>query len=210
MFGLIVYLNASPPIMIRNILLLILTLSTLSLFAQEKTYKISGTVSDKPEVRYAQLVSLEKKAVTRVPVANGRFEFNLKKSKELDMRALMLTADSSLTYENYMQETRSRMDDSRMILVEDAEITSGKIVADAVVKGSSLNKDLEDMFATIKSQNFEQYFAEHSDSPVSMLFLKSLAQIGGAGSAFHPYDCKKYFALLSNRLQQSQDGLALA
>lgn len=187
-----------------------LTLSTLSLCAQDKIYKISGTVSDKPEVRYAQLVSLEKKAVTRVPVANGRFEFNLKKSKELDMRALMLTADSSLTYENYMQETRSRTDDSRMILVEDAEITSGKIVADAVVKGSSLNRDLEDMFATIKSRNFEQYFAEHPDSPVSMLFLKSLAQIGGAGSAFHSYDCKKYFALLSNRLQQSQDGLALA
>jgi hypothetical protein len=194
--------------MIRNILLLILTSSTFSLYAQDKTYKISGIVSDKPEVRYAQLVSLEKKAVTTVPVANGRFEFNL--NKELDMRALMLTADSALTYENYMQEARSRTNDSRMILVEDAEITSGKIVADAVVKGSSLNRDLEDMFATIKSRNFEQYFAEHPDSPVSMLFLKSLAQIGGAGSAFHSYDCKKYFALLSNRLQQSPDGLALA
>jgi hypothetical protein len=79
--------------MIRNALLLMLTLSTLSLCAQDKIYKISSTVSDKPEVRYAQLVSLEKKAVTRVPVENGRFEFNLKKSKELDMRALMLTAD---------------------------------------------------------------------------------------------------------------------
>jgi hypothetical protein len=126
------------------------------------------------------------------------------------MRALMLTADSSLTYDNYMQRKRDRTDDSRMILVEDVEITSGKIVANAVVKGSTLNKDLGDMFATIKSQNYEQYFAEHPDSPVSMLFLKSLAQIGAGGSTFYCHDCNKYFRLLSIRLQQSAEGLALA
>lgn len=196
--------------MLKNLLLLIFTACTLSLCAQDKIYKITGTVSDKPEARYAQFVSFEHKAVTRVPIRNGRFEFNLKKNKELDMRALMLTADSSLTYDNYMQQKRNRTDDSRMILVEDVEITSGKIVADAVVKGSTLNKDLGDMFATIKSQNYEQYFAEHPDSPVSMLFLKSLAQIGGGSSAFYSYDCKKYFTLLSSRLQQSTEGLALA
>jgi len=196
--------------MFRNLFFLMLTCCTLTVAAQVKIYKIAGTVDNKPEVKYAQLISFAHKAVTRVPITNGRFEFNMKRIKGLDMRALMLTKDSLLTFDNFMQEKRDRTDDSKTILIEDVEITSGKVFADAVVNGSSLNKDLGDMFETIKSGNFDQYFSAHPDSPVSMLFLKSLAQIGGSDSAFNSYDCKKYFGLLSTRLQQSAEGLELA
>lgn len=143
-------------------------------------------------------------------ITNGRFEFNLKKSRALDMRALILTADSVLSYDDFMQEKRNRTDDSKMIMVDDLEITTGKIVADATVKGSPLNNDLGDMFSTIKTGDYEKYFSDHPDSPVSMLFLKSLAQISRSASASTSFDCKKYFGLLSDRLQQSPDGLFLA
>lgn len=195
--------------MVRNLLLFMFTFCSLYLYAQEKTYKISGNVSEGSPAKYAQLVSLQRKDVTRVPIEQGRFEFILKKDRELDVRALMLTENSLLTFDNYMQEKRSRTNDYKMILVENMEITADKIVADAMVKGSPVNKDLEDMFATINSHKYEQYFAEHPDSPVSLLFLKSLAQIAGGSSGFG-YNCKKYFSLLSDRLQQSPEGLALA
>ena len=193
----------------RNLLLLIFTCCALSLAAQEKLYKISGTVTDNAEAKYAYLVSFYN-SVTKTPIVNGRFEFNLKKDRELDMRALILRADSVMTYDMFMQQKRAQADDSRTILIDNFEVETGKIVATAVVKGSSLNKDLDDMFAAIKSQAFEQYFANHNDSPVALLFLKSLAQIGGGSSMFASYDCKTYYNLLSDRLKQSPDGLLLA
>jgi hypothetical protein len=193
----------------RNLLLFILTCCALSLAAQNEMYKISGVVIDKPEAKYAYLVSFYK-SVTRTPIVNGRFEFNLKKDRELDMRALMIRADSVVTYEMFMQQKSAQADDSRTILIDNLEVETGKIVANALVRGSSLNQDLDDMFATIKSQDYTKYFANHSDSPVSMLFLKSLAQIASGSSMFASYDCKTYYNLLSDRLKQSPDGLLLA
>lgn len=193
----------------KNLLVLILCCCALSLTAQEKTYRISGTVSDNPEAKFAYLVSFYN-SVTRTPVLNGCFELNLKKDRELDMRALMIRKDSVMTYEMFMQQKSIQADDSRTILIDNFEVATGKTVADAVVKGSSLNKDLDDMFATIKSHAYEQYFTDHNDSPVSLLFLKSLAQIGGGSSMFASYDCKKYYSLLSDRLKQSPEGLLLA
>lgn len=193
----------------KRILLSLLTLCSVSLFGQDVIYKISGVVNDKPKAKYAHLISFYKN-VTKVPVINGRFEFNLKRDRELDMRALVLSEDSLITYDAFMQQKRSQADDSRTILIENMEISSGYFVSNAIVKGTQLNKDLEDMFETIKSGAYELYFSNHRDSPVSVLFLKSLAQINTFSSRLTTYNCELYFEMLSDRIKNSPEGKALA
>lgn len=193
----------------KNLLFLLLIFCSLSLAAQDKLYKISGVVSDQPEAKYALIFSLYKKAVFIKPIIDGRFEFNLPRERDVEMCGFMLRADTLIFFEDFASSRRSSPNDTKMIVIDNVELKTAQPISQTILSGSTLNQDLDDMFATIKSKKYEQYFATHADSPISVVFLKSLAQIQASGY-LPEVDSKKYYGLFSERLKQTTEGQALA
>lgn len=178
------------------------------LFSQEQ-FNITGTVTEHPKVKYAYLISFYKD-VARVPIVNGAFQFQVQKIRDLDMRALVLSEDSLYSYEAYMKQKREGSDDGRVIMLENMNINIGFFVANAIINGGPLTKVLDQMFLTIKSGNYGSFFSTHNDSPVSVLFLKSLVTISKSGTLITIKECEHYFGMLTDRIKSSTAGLKLA
>lgn len=63
------------------------------------------------------------------------------------------------------------------------------------------------MFKAIKTKSYAAYFGQYSESPVSLVFLETLAMyVNGEPPLFNGQACKLWYDKLSVRLKNSTKG----
>lgn len=170
-----------------------------NLHSQSLDCKINGVLLEQSPFKYALLNDAKTQKVIFAPIIDGHFKFTIKRQNEFKMVTLFLGEDSLKTYEQSMQDK----DNSRFIAIEDMDITIKADVLGGTVKGGSLNKDIDDMYVVMKSRQFEPFFDQHSDSPVSLVLLKSLIRINEITALQGILDCKLFYNKLSENLKNS-------
>jgi len=183
-----------------NISFLIFIFFTIQgLHSQTLNCKINGILLEQSPFKYALLNDAKTKKVIFAPIIDGHFEFNIERQNEFQMMTLFLGEDSLKTYE----QSRRDKGNSRFIAVEDTYITIKDNVLGATVKGGSMNKDIDDMYKVMSSGQFESFFQQHPNSPVSLVLLKSLIRINEVTWLQGTLNCKLFYNKLSENLKNS-------
>lgn len=191
----------------KNLLLLILTVfTTLSVHSQTQNCKITGTLTDQSFYKYAYIYISKTKELSITPIVANKFQFNINRQKEAILGIMFLGLDSLKTSEDVLQNGISGNRISRLIALEDMDINITENINTAIVSGGNLNKDLDQMSSTSKSLDFKPFFEQHPDSPIALIFLKSLTAISKNHMLAQYVDCKTYFNDLSDRLKNSSEG----
>jgi len=124
--------------------------------------------------------------------------------------SLYFGKDSTRTFE----DARRRFafvdpETSQIALEEGTKISISGSIDDAIVKGGKLNSDLLDMKAAIKSRKYNDYFASHPDSPISITFLQALFTLR-TNEMFIKYsealDYEKIFSSFSSSKKETERG----
>lgn len=124
--------------------------SIQGLYSQTLNRKINGLLINQLPYKYAYLVDLNRKGIIMSPILNKKFHFDVKQDDDFELRKLFLSGDSTENFDTYLQKSRERTLDERLLAIDsDAEIFIRMDVNGATVKGGKYNSDIEDMNATI-------------------------------------------------------------
>lgn len=191
----------------KNLLSLLLTAFTiLSAHSQTQNCKINGTLTDQSFYKYAYLYISKTKELSVTPIVANKFQFNIANQKEAILGIMFLGLDSLKTYDDVIQNGIVGNRISRLIALEDLDIKIDENINTAIINGGSLNKDLDQMSSTSRSLDFKPFFEQHPDSPIALIFLKSLTAISKNHLLAQYVDCKTYYNDLSDRLKNSSEG----
>jgi hypothetical protein len=189
------------------ILLTIILFFTAKVFGQNCI--VTGTIAPQLTYKYAYLYDTELKKLISTPINDHKFNFQLAKPEKFKIMMLSFNTYLMSNYQDLMDsEDYEYPNRAKMIALEDTvEVTLLEKTQNALVKGKQLNKDLEDMYAAIKSRRYALYFKEHSNSPVSLVLLETLASNAANGSIFFSKEeCMLYYEELSQELKNSDKG----
>lgn len=190
-----------------------LILLSIMLFFSAKVFgqncMVFGTIAPQLTYKYAYLYDPDLKKLISTTITEHKFNFKLDKPEKLK---IMMLSFNTYLMTNYQEMIDS--DDygypnrAKMIALEDTvEVTLLEKTQNALVKGKQLNKDIEDMYAVIKSRRYAIYFEEHSNSPVSLILLETLSTNAANGSIFFTKEeCRLYYEKLSQELKNSEKG----
>lgn len=178
-----------------------------TVLSQGVACKISGSFTYTNDYKFAYLLDSDSKVI-KVPVKDGKFQFEIDRKKDFVLMNLYFGVDSLRKYSDVLDRRLEGVSDAKVIAIEKiVDITIDEKINEALVTGGMLNKDLSDMKLT-KPSEYEKFFKEHPDSPVSLMFLKVLSRM--RNGMFSPYiDCKLYFSKLSEKLRNSPEGKEL-
>lgn len=191
----------------RNLLSILLTVLTiLSAHSQTQNCKINGTLIDQSFYKYAYLYISKTKELSVTPILANKFQFNIANQKEAILGIMFLGLDSLKTYDDVLQNGIVGNRISRLIALENLDINIIDNINTAIINGGNLNKDLDQMSSTSKSLDFKPFFEQHPDSPIALIFLKSLTAISKNHLLAQYVDCKTYYNDLSDRLKNSSEG----
>ena len=153
-----------------TITFIIMLFSIQGLYSQTLNRKINGLLINQLPYKYAYLVDLNRKGITMSPILNKKFHFDVKQDDDFELRKLFLSGDSTENFDTYLQKSRERTLDERLLAIDsDAEIFIRMDVNGATVKGGKYNSDIEDMNATIQNKEYLTFFTNHPDSPISLM-----------------------------------------
>lgn len=173
---------------------------------------VYGTTATELPYKYAYLYDEDTKTFLTAQITNNQFNFNLDKQDKL--RILMLSLNTQLfkTYKEVLESPDYKYPNrTRMIALEDTvEVSVKEYAKNALVKGNRLNKDIDDMNLAIKERRYSTFFEQHPDSPISIVFLKSLAEFAIRDSpVFTMQEFKSSYNKLSENLKNSDEGKKL-
>lgn len=174
---------------------------------------VHGTTGPQITYQYIYLYDSDSKVLVTAPISDHKFSFKVDKTDKPKFLMLYFSTDLMKTHKElmdnpdyeYLKKAR------RIVALEDTiEVSMTDENQRPVVKGKGLNKDVDDMYMAIKSRKYDVYFEQHSDSPMSMVFLKTLTESASKGFPFLGLsECKSYFHKLSNGLKESDEGKAV-
>lgn len=170
---------------------------------------VYGTTAPDMLYKYAYLYDLDSKTFLTAPIVNHQFSFKLNKPDKLSLFTFNVNTNLMKSHEELIKSPDYRMPNKgRLIALEDSvSISMTTTTQEAAVKGGTLNKAIDDMFLAIKSRKYESFFEQYSDSPVAIVFLKSLAELVAKGvPTLSKTECKTYYNKLSDRLKNSAEG----
>jgi hypothetical protein len=175
-----------------------------SVSGQTTAIKIKGVVSQETGFKYAYLQDAKRKLLLTT-VVNGKFEFEVDRMSDLDLRTLSLSRDS-IDRTSFVRDGKFfRARSSRLIAMEDLTIEIGSEWPTANVKGGPRNIEVDEMFQSLQSKDVAHFFQTHPDSQISLILLKSLIRINEISPDFN-YPCSAYYDLLTNRLKGTPEG----
>lgn len=195
--------------------LLLISLISSGLFAQSNSIILTGKLTVSTGYKYAFLYDETTKVRYIQPINEGKFQFAFEKPSFLENKIvdIYLGRDSLRTFEDARRRYAFVDADTRRIALEDSvhiEISSS--MEGAVVSGGTLNRDLTDMQSAIKTRKYNDYFSSHSNSIISVLFLRALF-ILRTNELFvknsEPLDYKAIYASLSNSVKNTESGKKL-
>lgn len=191
-------------LLITSVFVLFVTKS----FAQSS--HIYGTIADHLDYKYAYLYDQASKTFETATITNHKFSFKVDKPDQFKIvslsfnGALMKNHQEMIESPDFAPPYRPRMialEDTVKISLLDEE---GKQI---LVEGNRYNQDINDMYLAIKSKQYKPFFELHQDSPVSLIFLKTLTNMAaGNWPFFTKQDCKSYYDKLSDQLKNSDQG----
>ncbi len=174
----------------------------------QKSFIYGSTAGDLP-YKYAYLYDSNSGKFFIANIVDHKFSFSLDKPEGLKMLSLSFNTKILSTF----QEVNDSPDYGypnrpKLLAVEDSvEVFLNGKTQNAIVTGDSLNLALADMFKTIKTKNYANYFGQYSESPVSLVFLETLAMyVNGDPPLFNRLECKLWYDKLSLRLKNSSKG----
>lgn len=178
--------------------------------AQESKYIVFGKVDSQCVNSYAFLYLPERKLTIHQPIVNLTFKFIVDKKLKFETVMLYFGKDSTKTYNDIQSDRRFGVKDIVLVALEDSVYISVNNDLNTVkVVGRNLNRDLMEMGDAIKSGNYLDFFSSHSDSQVSLLFLRSLARVNKRLIFDQLIDCELYYSKLSEGLKKSPEGLVV-
>lgn len=194
---------------------IILTMVLLTLFItkglSQKCIVYGTTAIDLP-YKYAYLYDEDTKTFLTAEITNHQFNFNLDKQDKIKILMLSFNTQLYKTYKEILESPDYKYPNrARMIALEDTvEVSLKEYTKNALVKGSRLNKDIDDMYLAIKEKKYSSFFEQHPDSPISIVFLKSLADFAIRDSpVFTMQEFKSSYNKLSENLKNSDEGKEL-
>jgi hypothetical protein len=191
----------------KLILLLFLLFSIEGLHAQALDVEINGTLIDAPQYKCVYLANLKQKTFLVTPIVKGGFGFKTQITVDGSLAHLFFDTDSTRTID-YLLQSRNG-DHTRLVAIEDATLAfTANAKAMEVIKGP-LNNDVNDMYEAMATSAFEKYFETHSESAVSLVFLRALIAVGSKNKGVTPINCKVLYDKLSERLKNSSKGKEL-
>ncbi|MEE1946300.1 hypothetical protein VRU48_14340 [Pedobacter sp. KR3-3] len=173
---------------------------------------IYGTTASYLPEKYAYLYDQDTKILTSAPIVDHQFSFKLDKPEKLKVMTLYFGVDLVKTRDELIKDPNfDSRNGTRVVALEDTvQVSLLETARSAAVKGGRLNRDIDDMFLAIKQKKYEAFFAEHPNSPIAIVFLKTLATNARNSSAFFSIpECKGYYAKLSEGLKNSDEGKEL-
>jgi hypothetical protein len=191
-----------------KLLTLLLIFISLQLYSQSKTATINGLVNNKL-FTYAYLYDAESKETKVCKIVADKFRFELEQEKELKFYHLFLGSESSMLPNNQIQHRTQDYSGLRMIALENMNVKIVDGVKSAVVEAGELNKAVDEMNTSIKTSDYDGYFEKFPDSPVSVVFLKTLVPLTKHPMFGSAINVKSYYAKLSDRIKSSEDGKVL-
>lgn len=181
--------------------------SIQGLYSQTLNRKINGLLINQLPYKYAYLVDLNRKDIIMSPILNKKFHFDVKQDDDFELRKLFLSGDSTENFDTYLQKSRERTLDERLLAIDsNAEIFIRMDVNGATVKGGKYNSDIEDMNATIQNKEYLTFFTNHPDSPISLMFINVLLSINSSFSLLKKTDFEQFFSKLSVKLRNTEKG----
>lgn len=198
----------------KNTILIIVLLSALAAtkgFGQQ-TCTIYGKTATNLSYKWAHLYDPDTKTLLTVPVTLHQFGFKLDRPEKLKIVMLSFTTDSMKTYEEIRKSPDLQYPNGiRMVALEDTvNVTLAGYTPYATVKGRDLNKAIDGMLLSIKSINYGSFFDKYPDSPVAVVFLKTLADNVNKGWDYlSKAECKSFYDKLSANLKNSEEGKEL-
>ena len=193
-----------------TVLVLLMVLFVAKGFGQK--CKVYGTTAIDLPYKYAYLYDPDTKVFVTAPVTNHQFSFELDRSEKLKILMLSFNMELMKTYKEVLESPDYKYPNgARMVALEDTvEVTLKEYTKEALVKGKTLNKDIDGMYLAIKLGKYDAFFKEHPDSPIAIVFLKTLTGLATKGSALITIQqCKLSYDSLSDRLKNTDEGKEL-
>lgn len=190
----------------KLIILSLILFFTISTRSQTQNCKITGNINEPSLFKYACLYISKTKKLSITPIIANKFQFDIEKQQEEILGIVFLGLDSLNTCNDVKQNGITGFRASRMIALEDMTICVQEDIRKAAIYGGRLNKDLDQMNTCSRSLDFKPFFQQHPDSPIALIFLKSLSIIGKKPLFAGYVDCKSYYNDLSDRLKNSTEG----
>lgn len=191
-----------------KLITLLLILISSQLYSQNKSATINGLVHNKI-FTYAYLYNSETKETKVCQITADKFKFELGIEKELKIYKLFLGSESSILPENQIEHRIQDRSGTRMIALENMNIDITDGVKSAIIEAGELNKSLDEMNKSIENLDQDNYFEKFPDSPVSILYLKTLVSLSKHPMFGSEINVKSYYTKLSERLKNSEDGKIL-
>ncbi|RDC56179.1 hypothetical protein DU508_11220 [Pedobacter chinensis] len=123
-----------------------------------------------------------------------------------------LGKDSLRTYAEVFEERKMGIYSSTSIAIEDLEIIIITNIREAAVNGGAFNRDIDHMNLAIKANKYEEFFEQHTDSPISLKLLKALVVVNKKKLPFggvSNLNVKYFYKVLSEQLKNSEEGKEL-
>lgn len=191
-----------------KLITILFVLFSLQLYSQNKTTTINGIVNNKL-FTYAYLYDADSKQTKVCKIVADKFRFELEQEKELKFCHLFLGSENSILPDNQIQHRIQDHSGLRMIALENMNVKIVDGVKSAVVEAGELNKAVDEMNTSIKTSDYDSYFEKFPDSPVSVVFLKTLVPLTKHPLFGSAINVKSYYAKFSDRIKNSEDGKLL-
>lgn len=196
-----------------------LLLITLNSTAQTVKYAIKGKVENLEKNKFVYLYIFNypdtNQSFKCVPIVDNKFIFDDVKplhGKLMLSGAIFLSEIETGNYSTFLKIQKAKSFERmwRIIDFENFEITieSNEIIKDAKVTGGLLNKERDEMNTAIATGDFEHFFKNHNDSPISISFLYSIWQVNHLMNMTKD-DLKRIYGSFSDRLKNSLESKKL-
>lgn len=173
---------------------------------------VYGTTATELSYKYVYLYDPDTKVFVTAPVIAHQFSFELDRPEKLKILMLSFNMELMKTYKEVLESPDYKYPNgARMVALEDTvEVTLKEYTKEALVKGKDLNRDIDGMYLAIKSGKYDTFFKQHPDSPVAIVFLKTLTGLATKGSALITIEqCRSSYDSLSDRLKNTDEGKEL-
>lgn len=170
--------------------------------------EIKGPVVNNSNYAYAFLVDLRNKVIFKSQILDNHFSFKVAKPKDAQLVNLFLEKDSLKTIDDFLLKNKT-ISTSRLLAVENAEVSIGSHIFYATVKGGPGNKEIDEMYQAMNSGNYGHFFESHPESPLALTLLKALTKVVQNPMLRGKLDLKSFYDKLSDKIRLSDDGVAL-
>ena len=181
----------------KNIILLIFVFFTVQrLQSQTLNCKLNGRLINDGSYRYAFLYFPDNKTKHITKIIDKHFQFTIEKPDELKIGIIFLGKDSLMSYTDIVDQRKFGVNELRSIVIEELEIIIDTDVSKAIVNGGALNKDNDNMYKAINTNQYDEFFDKNPDSPLALELLKALIVINSKKLPFggsSNFNIKSYF-----------------